>query len=143
VVKYTGRATKARCGLGPGWATVFTLRAGTTRPKNCLGFSGPNPFSTKHDGLGPGWPGPAQFPALSLAPYSPGSDFGPAQVNRPGPAWTPREVLCVVPGILPRVPVCCLSTRHAWSNETKICVSSSSSFSSSSACVALPEPRCR
>jgi hypothetical protein len=49
---------KARRGLGPGWATVFTLRAGTARPKNLLGFAGPNPFGTKHDGLGPGWPGP-------------------------------------------------------------------------------------
>jgi hypothetical protein len=56
--------TKTRHGLGPGWATVFTLRAGTARPKKCLGFSGPNPFGTKHDGFGPGWPGPAQFPAL-------------------------------------------------------------------------------
>jgi hypothetical protein len=28
-----------------------------------LGFPGPNPFDTKHDGLGPGSPGPAQFPA--------------------------------------------------------------------------------
>jgi hypothetical protein len=57
--------TKARRGLGPDWATVFTLRAGTARPKNCLGFLGPNPFGTKHDGLGPGRPGTAQFPALS------------------------------------------------------------------------------
>jgi hypothetical protein len=56
--------TKARHCLGSGWATVFILRAGTTRPKNCLGFPGPNPFGTKHDGLGPGWPGPAQFAAL-------------------------------------------------------------------------------
>jgi hypothetical protein len=30
-----------------------------------LGFHGPNPFGTKHDGLGPGWPDPAQFLALS------------------------------------------------------------------------------
>jgi hypothetical protein len=58
--------TKARHGLGPGWATVFTLWAGTARPKKCLGFSGPNPFDTKHDGLGPGWPGLAQFPALGV-----------------------------------------------------------------------------
>jgi hypothetical protein len=62
--------TKARRGLGPGWATVFTLRAGTARPKKCLGFPGPNPFGTKHDGLGPDWPGPAQFPALLLWSYS-------------------------------------------------------------------------
>jgi hypothetical protein len=48
------------CGqiYGPGWATVFTLRAGTTRPKNLLGFAGPNPFGTKHDGLGLARPGP-------------------------------------------------------------------------------------
>jgi hypothetical protein len=59
--------TKAWRGLGPGWATVFTLRAGTTRPKNCLGFLGPKPFDTKHDGLEPGRPGTAQFPALALA----------------------------------------------------------------------------
>jgi hypothetical protein len=51
----------------PGWATVFTLRAGTARPKNFLGFPGPNLFGTKHDGLGPGWPGPAIFPALITA----------------------------------------------------------------------------
>jgi hypothetical protein len=56
--------TKARRGLGPGWATVFTLQADTARHKNCLGFPGPNPFGTKHDRLGPGWPGPAQFPTL-------------------------------------------------------------------------------
>jgi hypothetical protein len=59
--------TKARRGLGLGWATVFTLRAGTTRLKKCLGFPGPNPFGTKHDRLGPGWPGPAQFPAQLVA----------------------------------------------------------------------------
>jgi hypothetical protein len=41
--------------LGPDWATVFTPRTGTTRPI-FLGFLGPNPFGTKHDGLGPGWP---------------------------------------------------------------------------------------
>jgi hypothetical protein len=66
MVKYMGRhgPTKARRGLGPDWATVFTLRAGTARPKNCLGFLGPNPFGTKHDGLGPSRPGTAQFPAL-------------------------------------------------------------------------------
>jgi hypothetical protein len=55
--------TKARRGLGPGWTTVFTLRAGTVRPKNRLSFPGLNLFDTKHDGLGPGWPGPAQFAA--------------------------------------------------------------------------------
>jgi hypothetical protein len=49
---------KARRGLGPGWTTVFILRAGTARPKNYLGFAGPNPFGTKHDWLGSGWPGP-------------------------------------------------------------------------------------
>jgi hypothetical protein len=59
-------STKTRRGLGPDWTTVFTLRADTARPKNCLGFTGPNPFGTKHDRLGPGWPGPAQFPALAL-----------------------------------------------------------------------------
>jgi hypothetical protein len=32
-----------------------------------LDFPGPNPFGTKHDGLRPGWPGPAQFPALLMA----------------------------------------------------------------------------
>ena len=37
---------KARRGLGPSWATVFTLRAGTARPKDLLGFAGPNPFGT-------------------------------------------------------------------------------------------------
>jgi hypothetical protein len=51
-----------RRGLGPGWTTVFRLRAGTARPKNLLNFAGPNPFGTKHDGLGRA--GPAQFPAL-------------------------------------------------------------------------------
>jgi hypothetical protein len=55
---------KTRHGLGPGWITVFTFRADTARPKNLLGFDGPNPFGTKHDGLGPIWPGLAQFPAL-------------------------------------------------------------------------------
>jgi hypothetical protein len=56
---------KARRGLGSGWATVFILRTGTARSKNHLGFAVPNPFGTKHDGLGPGWPDPAQFPALA------------------------------------------------------------------------------
>jgi hypothetical protein len=59
--------TKARGGLGSDWATAFTLRASTAQPKNYLGFPSPNPFGTKHDGLGPGWPGPTQFPALLLA----------------------------------------------------------------------------
>jgi hypothetical protein len=63
--------TKARRGLGPGWTTVFTLRAGTARSKNCLGFLGPNPFGTKHDGLGPGRPGTAQFPALGRHAHRP------------------------------------------------------------------------
>jgi hypothetical protein len=58
------RPTKARRGLGSSWATVFTLRTGTVRHKNCLVFPGPNPFGTKHDEFRPGWPGPAQFPAL-------------------------------------------------------------------------------
>jgi hypothetical protein len=63
---------KTRRDLGPSWTTVFTLRAGTTRPKNLLGFAGSNPFGTKHDGLGPGWPGPAQFPALfAIHRYTP------------------------------------------------------------------------
>jgi hypothetical protein len=44
-------STKARRGLGPGWATVFILRAGTARPKICLGFPDPNLFDTKHDGF--------------------------------------------------------------------------------------------
>jgi hypothetical protein len=57
---------KARYGLGPGWATVFTLRAGTALPKSFLGFPGPNPFGTKHDGLGSDWPSPTQFSALVL-----------------------------------------------------------------------------
>jgi hypothetical protein len=57
---------KARRDLGPGWTTVFILRAGTVRSKNYLGFAGPNLFDTKHDKLGPGWPGPTQFPALSV-----------------------------------------------------------------------------
>jgi hypothetical protein len=48
------RPMKARRGLGPGWATVLTLRAGTTRHKTFLGFPSPNPFDTKHDRLGPG-----------------------------------------------------------------------------------------
>ena len=30
------------------------------------GRIGPNQLGTKHDGLGPGWPGPAQFPALVI-----------------------------------------------------------------------------
>jgi hypothetical protein len=59
-----------RVGLGPArpkegttWFRAelghcFTLWAGTARPKNLLGFAGPNPFGTKHDGLGPGRPGP-------------------------------------------------------------------------------------
>jgi hypothetical protein len=51
-----------RAGLG--WATVLTLRAGTARSKNLLDFVGPNPFGTNHDGLGPSWLNPAQFPAL-------------------------------------------------------------------------------
>jgi hypothetical protein len=67
--------TKARYGLGPGWVIVFTLRASTAMLKSFLGFPSPNPFGTKHDGLGPGWLGPTQFLALdagtgrvSLAP---------------------------------------------------------------------------
>jgi hypothetical protein len=48
-----------RAGPGP----VFTFRAGTAWPKNCLGFPGPNLFGMKHDGLGLDWPGLAQFPA--------------------------------------------------------------------------------
>jgi hypothetical protein len=51
--------TKARRALGPDWATVLALRAGTARPKKILGFPDPNPFDTKHDGLEPGWPDPA------------------------------------------------------------------------------------
>jgi hypothetical protein len=42
--------TKARRGLGPGWATVFALWAGTEWPKSLLSFPDPNPFDTKHDG---------------------------------------------------------------------------------------------
>ena len=65
-----------QAGLGParpkegttwfraGLDQCFSTSAGTARPKNLLGFAGPNPFVTKHDGLGPGWPGPAQFPVL-------------------------------------------------------------------------------
>jgi hypothetical protein len=60
--------TKARRGLGPDWGTVFVIQTDTTRPKSFLSFPGPNPFDTKHDGLGPGWPGPAQFPALASEP---------------------------------------------------------------------------
>jgi hypothetical protein len=52
-----------RAGLGPCWTTVFTFRASTPRPKSLLGFPVLNPFGTKHDGLGPGRAGPAQFPA--------------------------------------------------------------------------------
>jgi hypothetical protein len=57
---------KARRGLGPDRVTVCTLQTDTAQPKNCLGFPGPNLFSTKHDGLAPGWPDPAQFPALLM-----------------------------------------------------------------------------
>jgi hypothetical protein len=56
---------KARRGLGSGRTTVFTLRAGTARPRNFLGFAGPNPFGTKHDGLGPG-PIPSTTPIVPL-----------------------------------------------------------------------------
>ena len=45
------RPEEGTTGLGPGWATVFILRASTTRPKNLLSFAGPNPFGTKHDGF--------------------------------------------------------------------------------------------
>jgi hypothetical protein len=65
--------TKARRGLEPDWATVFTLRADTARPKSYLGFPGPNPFGAKHDRLGSGWPGPTQFPALVAAGVEPGA----------------------------------------------------------------------
>jgi hypothetical protein len=50
--------TKARRGLGSGHATVFTLRVGTVQSKSFLGFPDPNPFGTKHDGLGPAQTGP-------------------------------------------------------------------------------------
>jgi hypothetical protein len=65
-----------RAGLGParpnegtawfraGLGHCFYTSAGTARPKNCLGFLGPNPFGTKHDEFGPDQPGTAQFPAL-------------------------------------------------------------------------------
>jgi hypothetical protein len=43
-------------------ATVFTIRTDTARFKNLLGFTGPNSFSTKHDGLGRA--GPVEFAAL-------------------------------------------------------------------------------
>jgi hypothetical protein len=78
---------KARRGLGPGWATVFRLRAGTARPKNLLGFAGPNPFDTKHDGLGSGWPSPAQFPAL--LPPLPASPTMPRNPTPPKPPPSP------------------------------------------------------
>jgi len=55
---------KARRALGPGWASIFTLWAGTARPEIFLGRLGPTPFGPKHDGLGPCRPDPAQFPAL-------------------------------------------------------------------------------
>jgi hypothetical protein len=51
--------TKARRGLGLDWTTIFALRTVTEWPKKILGFPDPNPFGTKHDGLGPGWPGTA------------------------------------------------------------------------------------
>jgi hypothetical protein len=38
-----------------------------------LGFSGPNPFNTKHDGLWSDWPGPAQFLALRVTIWHPNS----------------------------------------------------------------------
>jgi hypothetical protein len=53
--------TKAQRGLGPGQTTVFTLRAGTIRPKSFLGFTVPNPFGTKHDGLAQ----PSSIPSTS------------------------------------------------------------------------------
>jgi hypothetical protein len=76
--------TKARRDLGLGWATVFILWASTTRPKNRLGFPSPNPFGTKHDGLGTGWPGPTQFPALArtmLDEYKTSDRFWAEAVN--------------------------------------------------------------
>jgi hypothetical protein len=69
---------KTRRGLGPDRATVFTLRAGAARPKNLLGFADPNPFDTKQDGLGPGWPGTAQFPALSVTQRIRGAELRPS-----------------------------------------------------------------
>jgi hypothetical protein len=65
-----------RAGLGPArpnegttWFRVglghcFYTSGWHGTAKNCLGFLGPNLFGTKHDGLGPGRPGTAQFPAL-------------------------------------------------------------------------------
>ena len=65
-----------RAGLGPARPNEGTawFRAGLGHcfytsgwhgtAQKSLGFAGPNPFGTKHDGLGPGQPGTAQFPAL-------------------------------------------------------------------------------
>jgi hypothetical protein len=44
-----------RAGLGH---CFYTSGWGTSWPKNLLGFAGLNPFGPKHDGLGPGRPGP-------------------------------------------------------------------------------------
>jgi hypothetical protein len=43
---------KVRRVLGSGRATVFTLRAGTTRPKSFLGFLGPPRLTQSTMGLG-------------------------------------------------------------------------------------------
>jgi hypothetical protein len=75
--------TKARCDLGLGWTTVFTLRAGTARPKNFLDFRRSNPFGTKHDRLGPAQPGPARpdpIPSTTHKYVSPGERSGRAQM---------------------------------------------------------------
>jgi hypothetical protein len=61
--------TKAWRGLEPDWATVFTLRASTTRPKSFLGFPGPSPFGTKHDRLGPGRAGPISSTSYRYPPF--------------------------------------------------------------------------
>jgi hypothetical protein len=59
---------KTRRGLGPDWATVFTLRASTAWPKNLLSFAGPNSFGTKHDGFRSGWTGP--IPSTTVDAFS-------------------------------------------------------------------------
>jgi len=52
------------------------------------GRIGPNQLGTKHDGLGPGWPGPAQFPALVITKEKGASlSFFPRQREGDGPGY--------------------------------------------------------
>ena len=81
---------KARRALGPGWASIFTLWAGTARPEIFLGRLGPTPFGPKHDGLGPCRPDPAQFPALCTA-----SGRSISHVSH-GPSQSPYTCICSI-----------------------------------------------